>query len=145
MQLNRTEVGGGKDEDSDVELSSCRKCLCQFLAGGGYSMRKKLLVFFFFLSLGGNGSFLSIKDAVTCLQHHVGYNRVCTRNFCQLIFPCPGARRRAVCPHGRQPLPPFCVPGVGTRTLGLAGVAGTCHRRDTLSRCCLFLPTWRDL
>lgn len=74
--------------------------------------KKKMLGFFFFSSLGGNGSFLSIKDAVTCLQHHVGYNLVRTRNFCQLIFPCPCARRCAACPHGRQPLP---LPGAPYR------------------------------
>lgn len=55
-------------------------------------MRKNLVGFFFFFSLGGNGSFLSIKDAVTCLQHHVGCNFIRTRNFCQLIFPCSGCR-----------------------------------------------------
>lgn len=84
-----------------------------------------------------------------CLQHHVGYNLVRTRNFCQLIFPCPGARRCAACPRGRQPLPP---PGVLRRQrpavphaqgwqrspgARLAGVTGTCPQ-IALSCCCLF-------
>lgn len=91
-------------------------------------MRKNLVGLFFFSSLGGNGSFLSIKDAVTCLQHHVGCNFIRTRNFCQLIFPCLGAGHCAVCVCGWQPFPvPRMVPcypvgsGLAAEPWGLQG------------------------
>lgn len=104
---------------------------------------------FFYFSLEGNGSFLSIKDAVTCLQHHVGYNLVRTRNFCQLIFPCLAARRRVACPRS-----PFrclachtgsaclsCLLGAGSRALGLTGV---CVPKSPCPAAAL-LPEWGDL
>lgn len=88
-----------------IELSSSRKSVSVL---SWFEVRKRI-VRLFLLSLGGNGSFLSIKDAVTCLQHHVGYDLSRTRNFCQLILPCSGARRCASCPRSLQPLP---LPGM---------------------------------
>jgi len=92
-----------------------------------------LLGTFFFSSLEGNGSFLSIKDAVTCLQRHVGYNLVRTRNFCQLIFSCPSGCLE----HRTGSTQLSRVLGAGSGALGLAGVTGTCPH-IALSRCCLF-------
>lgn len=91
MQRDGAEVGEEEEEDFSVELSSSRKRMCPVLAGAGCGMRGGGKKAFFFLSLGGNGAFLSIKDAVTCLRHHVGYELGCARNFGQLIFPSPGA------------------------------------------------------
>lgn len=111
-------------------------------------MRKeKELLGFFFFSLRGNGSFLSIKDAVTCLQHHVGYNLGRTRNFCQLIFPCPGARRCALTASSPFRCPEHCTSSsqlshelrAGSRALGLAGITRICPH-IALSCCCSLSP-----
>lgn len=92
---------------------------------------------FFFFSLGGNGSFLSIKDAVTCLQHHVGCNFIRTRNFCQLIFPCPGCR--ALCRVCLRLAALSCaIPWVWgwQQSLQLAGITRM-YPQIALSCCCL--------
>lgn len=112
-------------------------------------MRKKINARVFF-SLGGNGSFLTIKDAIACLQHHVGYSLVCTRNFCQLIFP---ARVQGVVPHVPVPGSPFHCPGRCAGSIWLSRVPRACSRalgypgHVPKSPCppAASLPTWSDL